>query len=65
VKGSGECGVTGSLPALTNAVADALARAGASHDIDMPLTPEKIWRALRGTSHNLASKSKNRAGRTP
>jgi carbon-monoxide dehydrogenase large subunit len=47
VKGSGECGVTGSLPALTNAVADALARAGASPEINMPATPEKIWRALR------------------
>ncbi len=49
VKGSGECGVTGSLPALMNAVADALARAGASPEIDMPVTPEKIWQALRGT----------------
>jgi aerobic carbon-monoxide dehydrogenase large subunit len=47
VKGSGECGVTGSLPALMNAVADALARGGASPEIDMPVTPEKIWRALR------------------
>jgi carbon-monoxide dehydrogenase large subunit len=50
VKGSGECGVTGSLPALMNAVADALARAGASPEIDMPVTPEKIWRALRGVT---------------
>jgi len=48
VKGSGECGVTGSLPALMNAVADALVRAGASPEIDMPVTPEKIWRALHG-----------------
>jgi carbon-monoxide dehydrogenase large subunit len=46
VKGSGECGVTGSLPALMNAVADALVRAGAPPEIDMPVTPEKIWRAL-------------------
>jgi aerobic carbon-monoxide dehydrogenase large subunit len=50
VKGSGECGVTGSLPALMNAVADALARAGASPEIDMPVTPEKIWQALRGVT---------------
>jgi carbon-monoxide dehydrogenase large subunit len=48
VKGSGECGVTGSLPALTNAVADALARAGAPTEINMPVTPEKLWRAFRG-----------------
>ena len=53
VKGSGECGVTGSLPALTNAIADALARAGVPSEIDMPVTAEKIWRALQarnGTS---------------
>ncbi len=47
VKGSGECGVTGSIPALMNAIADALARAGASPEIDMPMTTEKLWRALR------------------
>jgi len=47
VKGSGECGVTGSLPAITNAIADALARAGAPSHIDMPCTPEKVWRALQ------------------
>jgi len=50
VKGSGECGVTGSLPAFMNAVADALARAGASPEIDMPVTPEKVWRALRAAA---------------
>jgi carbon-monoxide dehydrogenase large subunit len=47
VKGSGECGVTGSLPALTNAIADALARAGASTELNMPFTAEKVWRALQ------------------
>jgi carbon-monoxide dehydrogenase large subunit len=47
VKGSGECGVTGSLPALMNAVADALSSVGASPLIDMPVTPEKVWRALQ------------------
>jgi carbon-monoxide dehydrogenase large subunit len=47
VKGSGECGVSGSIPALTNAIVDALARAGAQTEIDMPFTSEKIWRALR------------------
>jgi carbon-monoxide dehydrogenase large subunit len=59
VKGSGECGVTGSLPALMNAVADALARAGASPEIDMPVTPEKIWRALHAT------KLPEKSGRVP
>jgi carbon-monoxide dehydrogenase large subunit len=47
VKGAGECGVTGSLPALMNAVADALASVGASPLMDMPATPEKIWRSLQ------------------
>jgi carbon-monoxide dehydrogenase large subunit len=47
VKGSGECGVTGSIPAVLNAVNDALARAGASAAIGLPVTPEKIWRCLR------------------
>jgi len=47
VKGAGECGVTGSLPAVMNAVADALAQVGASTRITLPATPEKIWRALR------------------
>jgi carbon-monoxide dehydrogenase large subunit len=47
VKGSGECGVTGSIPAVLNAVNDALARAGAVTAIGLPATPEKIWRCLR------------------
>jgi carbon-monoxide dehydrogenase large subunit len=50
VKGAGECGVTGSLPAISNAIADALGRAGASTELDMPYTPEKIWRALQSKS---------------
>ncbi len=47
VKGCGEAGATGSIPAISNAVADALARAGVDVSIDMPFTPEKMWRALR------------------
>jgi len=43
VKGVGEAGTVGSTPAIVNAVVDALAPFGATH-IDMPLTPEKIWR---------------------
>ena len=45
-KGCGEAGVTGALPAIMNAVADALATRGVEH-LDMPATPERIWRALR------------------
>jgi carbon-monoxide dehydrogenase large subunit len=45
VKGAGEGGATGAPPAVINALLDALAEAGVSH-IDMPATPETIWRAL-------------------
>ncbi|MEQ8700793.1 MAG: molybdopterin cofactor-binding domain-containing protein, partial [Bauldia litoralis] len=44
-KGCGEAGVTGALPAIVNAIADVLARAGVP-PIDMPATPERVWRAL-------------------
>jgi aerobic carbon-monoxide dehydrogenase large subunit len=45
-KGVGEAGVTGSLPALMNAVADALRPAGVRH-FELPATPQRIWQALR------------------
>ena len=47
VKGVGEAGTTGSMPAVVGAVADALAPLGIRH-IDMPLTPERVWRAIHG-----------------
>ncbi len=47
VKGVGEAGVTGAPPAVVSAVADALGEFGVRH-IDMPLTAEKVWRAIRG-----------------
>ena len=46
VKGIGEAGTIGSTPAAVNAVIDALSPLGIKH-IDMPLTSEKIWRAIR------------------
>jgi carbon-monoxide dehydrogenase large subunit len=45
-KGVGEAGCGGSLPALTNAVMNALAPLGIHH-LDMPLTPNKIWDAIQ------------------
>ena len=45
VKGVGESGCTGSLPALANAVMNALRPLGVAH-LDMPLTSSKIWHAL-------------------
>jgi carbon-monoxide dehydrogenase large subunit len=46
-KGCGEAGCAGSLPAVMNAVVDALSDYGITH-IDMPATPEKVWRAIHG-----------------
>ena len=46
VKGAGEAGTVGALPAVMNAALDALAPLGIKH-IEMPLTPEKVWRAIR------------------
>ena len=48
VKGIGEGPTTGSPPAVVNAVLDALREAGVTA-LDMPLTPERIWRALART----------------
>ena len=44
IKGCGEAGCAGALPSVMNAVVDAL---GGRH-IDMPATPEKVWRMLNG-----------------
>ncbi len=46
VKGAGEAGNVGALAAIMNAVVDALSPLGVAH-IDMPATPEKVWRAIR------------------
>jgi carbon-monoxide dehydrogenase large subunit len=45
VKGCGEAGCAGSLPAVMNALVDALSEYGVKH-INMPATPEVIWRAI-------------------
>lgn len=47
VKGAGEAGAVGSAPATINAVVDALADLGVRH-VDMPATPQKLWRILGG-----------------
>jgi carbon-monoxide dehydrogenase large subunit len=46
VKGAGESGATGAPPAVINAIVDALGECGVTH-IDMPATPERVWRAIR------------------
>ena len=44
-KGIGESGTIGAGPAILNAICDAVAHLGIDH-IDMPATPQRIWRAL-------------------
>jgi carbon-monoxide dehydrogenase large subunit len=46
-KGVGEAGTIASTPAVVNAVVDALRHRGVT-DIQMPLTPERVWRAAQG-----------------
>jgi carbon-monoxide dehydrogenase large subunit len=46
VKGCGEIGTIGAVPAVVHAVLDALAGFGVTH-LEMPLTAEKVWRAMR------------------
>jgi aerobic carbon-monoxide dehydrogenase large subunit len=45
VKGAGEAGNVGALPAVANALVNALAPLGIRH-IEMPATPERLWRAM-------------------
>jgi carbon-monoxide dehydrogenase large subunit len=47
VKGVGEAGAIAAPPAVVNAVVDALDPLGVA-DLEMPLTPERVWRAIRG-----------------
>ena len=54
VKGAGEAGAIGAPPALVNAVVDALAELGIDH-LDMPLTPERLWVAIRAASGRMAA----------
>jgi aerobic carbon-monoxide dehydrogenase large subunit len=49
VKGCGEAGCVGALPAVANAIVDALSVYGVRH-IEMPATPERVWRAINGAA---------------
>ncbi len=52
-KGCGEAGCAGSLSTLTNAVLDALSELRIT-EIDMPLTPERVWRAIQDAKAKVA-----------
>ena len=51
-KGIGESATIGSTPAVQNAVVDALSHLGVKH-VDLPCTPERVWRAINGDSPEL------------
>jgi aerobic carbon-monoxide dehydrogenase large subunit len=46
VKGAGEAGCVGAMPAVANALVDALSHLGIRH-VEMPATPERLWRAMK------------------
>jgi carbon-monoxide dehydrogenase large subunit len=47
-KGAGEAGTVGALPAIVNAVLEALAPLGVKH-IEMPTTSQRLWQAIRNS----------------
>ena len=53
VKGSGEAGCVGAPPAVVNAVLDALKPFGVV-DLEMPLTPERVWKAIQKAVNKAA-----------
>ncbi|HEY4410012.1 MAG TPA: xanthine dehydrogenase family protein molybdopterin-binding subunit [Acidimicrobiia bacterium] len=53
-KGIGESGTIGSTPAVQNAIVDAVAHLGVRH-IDMPCSPERVWRAIRNARRGAAT----------
>jgi aerobic carbon-monoxide dehydrogenase large subunit len=54
VKGCGELGTIGAPATVTNAVVDALAHLGVKH-VDMPASPDRIWRIIRDASVGVAN----------
>jgi carbon-monoxide dehydrogenase large subunit len=57
VKGGGEAGITPSSAVLMNAVIDALSTIGIEH-MDMPATPQRVWRAIRDARSGAMQRSK-------
>jgi aerobic carbon-monoxide dehydrogenase large subunit len=53
VRSGGEGGTTPALAAVINAIVDALAEFGVRH-IEMPATPERVWRAIRAARAGAA-----------
>jgi aerobic carbon-monoxide dehydrogenase large subunit len=53
-KGCGEAGTSGGLPAVANAVIDALSEYGIRH-LEMPMTPARIWQAIQGAKRKQSA----------
>jgi carbon-monoxide dehydrogenase large subunit len=53
-KGCGEAGTSGGLPAVANAVVDALSDFGIRH-LEMPMTPARIWQAIEEAKQKQAT----------
>ena len=68
VKGVGEAGTIASTPAVVNAIVDALRPYGI-HDVTMPCTPERVWRAIQtaqgGEQGSTARQSDQTTGNSP
>jgi carbon-monoxide dehydrogenase large subunit len=54
VKGAGEAGAVGAVPALMNAIIDALSPLGV-REFEMPATPERVWRAIEAARTRRAA----------
>ncbi len=63
IKGAGEAGCVGAMPAVSSAIADALAPLGIRH-LEMPTTPERVWRAIQdqGRATGVSSSQSPLAG---
>jgi carbon-monoxide dehydrogenase large subunit len=59
-KGVGEAGTIASTPAVVNAVVDAVRHLGVN-DIQMPCTPERVWKAITGTAGGSADTTEGAA----
>jgi carbon-monoxide dehydrogenase large subunit len=59
MRGGSEGGITPGLAAVANAVVDALAEFGVEH-IELPATPERVWRAIRAARRNGAEQRESR-----
>jgi carbon-monoxide dehydrogenase large subunit len=64
VKGVGEAGTIASTPAVVNSIVDALKTFGVT-DVEMPCTPEKVWRAIQAAQGNAQGSSPQGIGDIP